>query len=135
MKLNAYLTFNGQCEQAFQFYAKALYAEIALIQRYADSPMSSQCSPESGHLIMHARLDIHGQTLMGCDHMPGDNDGKFEGFSVSLNINDVELAERLFENLSEQSKNIMMPLQKTFWAQRFGMIKDQFGVTWMINCE
>ncbi|MFZ6673803.1 VOC family protein [Undibacterium sp. Xuan67W] len=135
MELNAYLTFNNNCEAAFRFYEQRLGGKIEAFHRFGDSPMADQCPPETAQLIMHVSMYINGRTLMGSDNMPGHPYAGIKGFSLSLNTKDVAEAERLFAALSEQVIKIIMPLEKTFWAQRFGMLIDQFGTPWMVNCE
>ncbi|MBI3284006.1 MAG: VOC family protein [Burkholderiales bacterium] len=134
MQLNAYLNFNGNCEAAFNFYVRQLGGKIAAMHSFADSPMAEQCSPDWRNKVMHAQLVLDGQILMGSDGMkPGDVTG-MKGFSMSLNVKDIAEAESVFQALSENA-TIQMPLQQTFWAQRFGMLTDQFGTPWMVNCE
>jgi PhnB protein len=130
MKLNAYLMFNGQCETAFKFYEQCLGGKITAMMTYAESPepeMSEQMPPEWGKKIMHASLTIDDQELMGYNDKP-------EGFSVSINLNDPAEAERIFHTLAEGG-TVKMPLQQTFWAYRFGMLVDRFGIPWMVNCD
>ncbi|GAB4368109.1 MAG: VOC family protein [Elainellaceae cyanobacterium] len=136
MKLNSYLFFNGQCKAAFQFYEQCLGGKITGIMTYAESPdssMTEQMPPEWHDKIMHVGLMIGDQELMGSDNPPGYNEAP-KGFSVSINLNDPEKAERIFQTLSENG-TVRMPFQQTFWAYRFGMLVDQFGVPWMINCD
>ena len=135
MNLNAYLSFNGQCEQAFLFYEKVLGGKIEFLHRYAGSPMAEHCPPEWSEKIMHMRMTIDGHVLMGSDGMPGQSDGPIQGISLSLNIAEPEEAERIFNLLADNAKAIIMPIQATFWAKKFGMLTDQFGVPWMVNCE
>jgi PhnB protein len=135
MDLNAYLTFNGQCEQAFQFYERALGGKIQFSHPYANSPMEEQCAPEWRNKMMHMRMTIRGNVLMGSDCMPGQFEGDYKGMALSLGIPDPDEAERIFKNLSENARVITMPIQPTFWAKKFGMLTDQFGVPWMVNCE
>ncbi|HUB66532.1 MAG TPA: VOC family protein [Candidatus Methylacidiphilales bacterium] len=133
MQLNPYLNFNGNCEEALKFYEKALPAKIVVSMTYGGSPMAKQMPPEVHNKIMHARLDVKGQTIMASDAMC-DHYEKPTGFNITLNTDDPAEAERLFKALSEKG-NICMKLEETFWAQRFGMLVDQFGIPWMINCE
>jgi PhnB protein len=133
MQLNPYLSFNGQCEAAFKFYEKVLGGKIEAMMPYEGSPMAQQVPPERLSKIMHARLRIGDETLMGSDSPP-DRYEPMQGFSVTLGTNDPREAERVFHALSE-SGTVQMPIQKTFWAVRFGMLVDQFGTPWMINCE
>jgi PhnB protein len=134
MQVNTYLFFNGQCEAAFKFYERCLGAKIEAMMTHAGSPAEAQAPPGWRDKILHARLVVDGGTaLMGSDAPPGHFEQP-QGFSVSLGITDPAQAERIFQALAENGK-VQMPLQKTFWAQRFGMLVDQFGIPWMVNCE
>jgi PhnB protein len=133
MQLNPYLMFNGQCEAAFRFYEKVLGGKIETVMTYAGSPMADQTLPEWRNKVMHACLQIGDKILMGSDPSPGHFE-PMKGFSVTLSIDDPGEAERIFHALSENAV-VRMPIQKTFWAARFGMLVDQFGTPWMVNCE
>lgn len=133
MQLNPYLTFNGQCEDAFKFYEKCLGGKIEAMMTHAGTPAEQHVPPEWRNKILHARLTVGDQALMGSDAPPGRYEQP-QGFSVSLNINDPREAERIFRALSENGK-VQMPLQQTFWAERFGMCADRFGIPWMVNRE
>jgi PhnB protein len=133
MQLNPYLTFNGQCETAFKFYEKVLGGKIEAMMPHEGSPMADHVPSEWGKKIMHARLNIGDRILMGSD-APPDRYQPMQGFSVSLGIDDPNEAERVFHALAENG-SVQMPIQKTFWAARFGMLVDRFGTPWMINCE
>lgn len=133
MKLNPYLMFNGQCEAAFRFYERSLGGKIAMMMTHESSPMAGQVPPEWGKKIMHATLVVGDQVLMGSDAPPGHYKQP-AGFSVAIGINVVADAERIFQALAENG-TVQMPMQETFWALRFGMLVDQFGIPWMINCE
>ncbi|MBV9035737.1 MAG: VOC family protein [Acidobacteriaceae bacterium] len=133
MQLNPYLQFNGQCEAAFQLYQRCLGGKIEAMMKYADAPPEAQVSPDSRDKIMHARLVVGDAVLMGSDGGPE----RYElpkGFCVSIQIKDPAEAERIFNTLAENGQ-VHMPLQQTFWAARFGMLRDQFGIPWMVNCE
>lgn len=133
MQLNPYLMFDGRCEAAFKFYEKALGGKIEFMMTYGSSPMAEQTSPEWRNKIMHARMSIGDKILMASD-APPDRHQAMKGFSVSLSIDDPGDAERIFRVMSENG-TIQMPIQETFWARRFGMLVDQFGTPWMVNCE
>ena len=133
MKMNPYLSFNDQCEAAFNFYAKVLGGKVEAMMPYEGSPIAQQVPPERLSKIMHARLRMGDETLMGSDSPP-DRYEQMQGFSVTLGIDDPREAERVFHALSENG-TVQMPIQKTFWAERFGMLVDRFGTPWMINCE
>jgi PhnB protein len=133
MQLNAYLMFKGQCEEAFRFYEKCLGGKIPFAMTYGESPMAEKTAPDWQKKIMHTRLLVGDQVLMGSD-APPDRFDQPQGFSVSIGVDDPHEAERIFKALAEKG-NVKMPIQETFWAQRFGMLVDQFGTPWMINCE
>jgi len=133
MQLNPYLMFDGRCEAAFKFYEKVLDGKIEAMMRYEGSPMAEQTPPDWRNKVMHARLMVGDKMLMGSDG-PTDRQEPMKGFSVTLGIDDPGEAERIFHALSENG-TVQMPIQKTFWAERFGMLVDQFGTPWMVNCE
>lgn len=133
MQLNPYLFFNGQCETAFKFYAELLGGKIIAMMTHAGTPAENQVPPEWREKIIHARIVIGDQLLMGSDAPPGHFQQP-QGFSVSLLVDEPEDAERIFHTLAENG-TVRMPLQKTFWAIRFGMLVDRFGIPWMVNCE
>jgi PhnB protein len=133
MQLNPYLTFNGQCEAAFKFYEKALGGKIEVMMTYGGSPMAEQTRSEWRNKIMHARLSVGDNMLMASD-APPDRYEAMKGIMVTLGIDDPGEAERIFHALSENG-TVQMPIQETFWARRFGMLVDQFGTPWMVNCE
>ncbi|HUA57129.1 MAG TPA: VOC family protein [Verrucomicrobiae bacterium] len=135
MQINAYLNFTGQCEEAFQFYEKLLGGKIEGVFRYAGTPVAGQVPPEWGQKIMHIRLKVDESELMGADSAPGlGGDGPAKRFCMSIGVKDPAEAERIFNGLAGGG-SVQMPLQQTFWAARFGMLVDRFGIPWMINCE
>ena len=133
MQLNPYLTFNGQCEAAFKFYEKCLGGKIEAMLTHEGTPAEQHVPSEWRKTILHARLTVGDEVLMGSD-APPERYEQPQGFSVSLNTNDPAEAERIFRALSEKGR-VQMPLQQTFWASRFGMCVDRFGIPWMVNCE
>jgi PhnB protein len=133
MQLSPYLTFNGRCEEAFKFYEKCLGGKIEAMLTHAETPMADQVSSEWRGKIVHARLTIGNQALMGSD-APPEHYQPMKGFSVLLLDKDPTEVERIFNALSTKG-TIQMPLQKTFWSIKFGMLVDQFGTPWTINCE
>jgi PhnB protein len=133
MHLNPYLTFNGQCEAAFKFYEKHLHAKIQMMMPYKDAPDAAQTPPAMRDRIMHASMTIGNSVLMGADATQDGYEG-IKGITISLSPGTPAEAERIFKALSEKG-TVQMPLEKTFWAERFGMVVDQFGVPWMISCE
>ena len=133
MELNPYLSFNGKCEAAFKFYERCLGGKIVAMMEYGGSPMQDQTPSEWRKKIMHARLMVGDEILMGSD-APPDRYEPMKGICVTLGIDDPKDAERIFHALAENG-TVQMPIQKTFWATRFGMLVDQFGTPWMIYCE
>ncbi|HET7060739.1 MAG TPA: VOC family protein [Nitrosospira sp.] len=133
MQISPYLSFNGQCEAAFRFYEQRVGGKIVAMLTYGNSPAAEQCAADMHGKIMHARLILDGQTLMGSDSPHGRYE-ETRGMSVALGIDNPEKAEWIFSALAENG-TIQMPIQETFWAHRFGMLVDQFGIPWMINCE
>jgi PhnB protein len=135
MKLNPYLMFNGECETAFKFYEQCLGGKITAMMTYKESPEPEPdlIPPEWHDKIMHIALTIGDQELMGADSPPKYHE-EIKGFSVSISLNDPVEAERIFNTLAENGV-VQMPYQQTFWAYRFGMLVDRFGVPWIINCD
>jgi PhnB protein len=134
MQINPYLLFTGQCEEAFKFYEKLLGGKIEMMMAHEGTPAAGQVPPEWLKKILHARLVVGDQVLMASDAPPGRQQ-KPQGFSVSLSVNDPAEAERIYNGLAEGAVAVTMPMQETFWAKRFGMLTDRFGIPWMINCE
>lgn len=133
MRLNPYLMFDGRCEEAFRFYEKVLGGKIEAMFPHEGTPAEGHVPPEWRKKIMHARLVVGDQVLMGSDSPP-QYQSPMKGFSVSINVSDSAEAERIFHALGEGG-NVTMPIQQTFWAARFGMLTDRYGTPWMVNCE
>lgn len=133
MDVNPYLNFNGNCEAAFKFYEQHLGGKIEALHTFAGSPMENQLPPESRNKVMHIRMKVGTTVLMGSD-APGGRYQPPQGFFVSLNVEDVAEADKVYEALSANG-TILMPIQQTFWAKRFAMFTDSFGIPWMLNCE
>ncbi|MBT8768263.1 VOC family protein [Metapseudomonas boanensis] len=134
MKIDPYLTFDGQCGPAFQFYAKCLNGTLEAFLTFAETPACNEVPEDFRDKIIHARLAVGDQVIMGSDCPPHQPYEPIRGISVSINVDRVVEAERVFNALVEGGQ-VRMPLQKTFWAERFGMLVDRFGVPWMVNCE
>ena len=132
MRWNPHLTFAGQCAAAFKFYEQCLGGKIVTMISYGDSPMAAKTPPDWRNKILHATFALRDQYLTGGD-APPDAYEKPQGFSILLNLGQAEEADRIFATLADQGV-VQMPLEKTFWALRFGMLVDQFGIPWMINC-
>ena len=134
MQINAYLSFSGQCEEAFQLYEKLLGGKIEGLFRYAGTPMENQMPTGWGEKIMHIRLVVDQSEIMGADSPQQHEQEPAKRFCMSIGLKDQEEAKRLFNGLSDGG-SIQMPRQPTFWAALFGMLVDRFGIPWMINCE
>ncbi|MBH3337883.1 VOC family protein [Pseudomonas mendocina] len=132
MKIHAYLMFDGQCEEAFNFYAELLGGKLELM-RFGESPDAGEVPPEFHDRVMHVCLTAGDQVLMASDTIPQYPHEGIKGCSISLQVDNVPEAERLYEALSAGGE-VQMELQATFWATRFAMLTDRFGVPWMINC-
>jgi len=133
MQVQPYLFFDGCCEEAMEFYRKALGAEVTMTMRFKDSPEPPQpgmVAPGWENKIMHASFQIGETTVMASDGC-GTEQIKFQGFSLSISASDEAEADRLFTALAEGGQ-VRMPLSKTFFSPRFGMVADRFGVSWMV---
>lgn len=130
MRVNAHLTFNGNCEAAFRLYEQCLSAEITFLLTYGASALA-ESYPGLEDKIFHATLKLADQTLTGVDVAPASY-GKPQGFALQLNIGRDEDAQRVFDTLSEGGI-VELPLQKTFWAEHYALFKDRFGTPWEIN--
>ena len=136
MSVTPYLFFDGRCEEAIEFYKKALGAEVGMMMRFNETPEPHQpgmCPPGSENKIMHASLRIDGASIMASDGR-AQGKPKFEGFALSISPKDEADAERVFKALADGGQ-VQMPLGKTFFAKSFGMVADRFGVGWMIIVE
>ena len=133
MQVNPYLSFNGQCEAAFTFYEQCLGGQLGPIFRYAGTPLVDHVPADWQDKVMHGSLTIGALVLMGGDVAPDRYEAP-KGFSLSLQLTSTTEAERIFRELG-QDGTVAMPLEKTFWAARFGMVVDRFGIPWLINCE
>jgi PhnB protein len=133
MEMNPYLSFKGDCEAAFTLYARCLGGQLGAIFRYVGTPLANQVPADWSDKIMHGSMRVGDQVLMGGDVAP-DRYEEPKGFSMSLHMKSTADAERIFDELA-QGGRVVMPLEKTFWAERFGMVVDRFGIPWLINCE
>lgn len=133
MQLNAYLNFNGQCEEAFKFYEQALGGKILVMSRFQGTPGENMVPADMRTKIIHARIQLGDTVLMGSDSPP-DRASQPKGFGLSLQFNTAAEAEAKFRALCDKGE-VSMPMGKTFFAERFGMLKDRFGVPWMVVCE
>jgi len=133
MRVNPYLLFNGRCREAFTFYADCLGGKIEAMLPHAGTPAEGHVPPEWREKIMHARLSLGEDVIMGSDAPPGHFESP-KGFSVTIQLTDPAEADRIFQRLSDGA-TVTMPIQQTFWATRFGMLVDRFGTPWMVNCQ
>lgn len=134
MKVEAYLFFNGRCEEAIEFYKTALGAQVEMMLRFHDMPTPHEegaIPPGMEDKIMHASLRIGDTLVMASDGNCADT-ARFDGFSLHIEAPSNEKADQLFHGLAENG-TITMPLEKTFWSPYFGMVTDRFGVNWMVD--
>jgi PhnB protein len=132
--IQPYLFFNGSCEQAVEFYRKALGAEVLMTMRYKESPeppKPGMIPPGFENKIMHTSFRVGETTVMASDGCSNEKT-KFEGFSLALSVRTEAEADRVFAALAEGGQ-VRMPLTKTFWSPRFGMLEDKFGIGWMVS--
>ncbi|WP_027376414.1 VOC family protein [Kaistella palustris] len=137
--INAYLTFDGNCEEAFNFYRSVFGGDFPMVGKFGDMPPQEGMPPLSAELkdrVMHMTLPISAETvLMGSDTMPGLHEHRIgNNISLSVNTDSREEADRIFTGLSEGGK-VTMPLEETFWGAYFGMFTDKFGISWLINYD
>lgn len=133
MYLNPYLHFGGRCAEAFAFYEKHLGARSNGMMFFRDGPAADRVGPEMQDKVMHASLLFGNVELMGTDG-DGPSAPAIAGMHVVLGVDSPDEAERVFGLLSDGG-TVEMPMEETFWARRFGMVVDRFGVPWMINCD
>jgi PhnB protein len=132
MQIQPYLFFDGRCEEAIEFYKKTLGAEVLMLLRYRESPEPPGCPlpPGAEDKVMHSSLRIGETTVMASDGLCSGQP-VFQGFSLSIPVKDEAEADRVFAALADGGQ-VQMPLAKTFFSPRFGMLTDRFGVSWMI---
>jgi len=130
MNVQPYLFFDGKCDEALEFYKKAIGAEVKMLMRWKDSPDKSMCTAENADKVMHSQFNLGGTTVMASD---GRNTGKptFQGFALSIIAKTEAEADKLFGNLAAGGQ-VQMAMHKTFFSPRFGMVADKFGVGWMV---
>jgi PhnB protein len=131
MQTTPYINVQGKCREAMQFYRDLLHGEITQMFRYGESPMASEMPEESHDGIMHSELVAAGAVIMGADGPPQEGKGA-NNVSIALTLDDVDEAERIFAGLAEGGE-VGMEMQKTFWAERFGMCVDRYGIGWLVN--
>jgi PhnB protein len=132
MKIDAYISFEGRCEEAINFYREALGAQVAVLMRFKDAPPEAQAqmTPGTGEKVMHSSLSVGESTLLMSDGMCTGK-GVFKGVSLSLTVRDEDEAQRRYGALAEGGSPLL-PLHKTFFARSFGIVADRFGVQWMV---
>ena len=131
--IQPYLMFGGRCEEALEFYRTALGAQVDMLLRFSESPDPTppgMLPPGFENKVMHASFHIAGNVIMASDGCEVGT--QFKGFSLSISVATEAEADRYFTALSDGSQ-VQMPLTKTFWSPRFGMLTDRFGIAWMIN--
>jgi PhnB protein len=129
--VSPYIAFKGNCRQAIEFYKSALDAEVLFVQTVGESPMSDMGPAEN---IMHCTVKIGDSTIMACDDPRPEAAMGGGNISLAIGLNDPLRAQQIFGNLA-QGGAVIMPLEKTFWAEAFGMVTDKFGIKWMVNCD
>ena len=131
--LAPYIFFNGTCAEAVKAYEKIFGAKVVMMMRNKDAPAPEARMPGSDDLVMHVRLDINGMTLLASD-CPPDMAERPQGFRVMYEVKSAADGQRIFDALKDNG-SVQLEYQNTFWAHRFGMCTDRFGIPWMINCE
>jgi PhnB protein len=130
VQLHTYLNYGGNCEQAFRFYEQHLGGRITMLMRHGEGPDSGNVPPEWNGKVLHARIALGGTELLGAD-IPPDRFQPIRSAYLSLTLDSASEAERVFALLKEDGQ-IFMPMQETFFATRFAMLRDGFGTSWMI---
>ena len=129
--VSPYIAFKGNCRQAIEFYKNALPAEVLFTQTVGESPMSNMGPAEN---IMHCTLRVGESTIMVCDDPRPEAATGGGNISLAIGLNDPERAKQLFGSHAKEG-SVVMPLEKTYWAEAFGMVTDRFGIKWMVNCD
>ena len=132
MRISPHLIFDGQCREAFVAYQRILGGTLATFMTFGESPLAASVDAKWHARILHATLELDGAELNGADVLPHDYQ-RPQGFSVILNLGDVEQARRIFVAFAGGGK-VHMPFQSTFWSPGFGVVVDRFGTPWEINC-
>jgi PhnB protein len=132
MELCPYLNFNGNCGEAFRFYEQCFGGKVMALFTYGESPMAGETADADKNRVMHACLQVNGKSLMGADGPPRQFTS-MKGNCVMFGVDTPAEADRVFGELSKDG-SVHMPIQETFWAQRFGICADRFGIHWMVNC-
>ena len=133
MKLHPHLNYGGNCEQAFRFYVQHLGGRITMLMRHGERAALANAPSGWDNAVLFARMTLGDSELLGND-VPPEHFQPMRSAYLSLAVDSTPEAERIYALLAEGGQ-VFMPMQETFWAARFGMLTDQFGVPWMINCE
>jgi len=137
MKAHTYLHFGGNCEEAMDFYKDILGGQITTLMRFSDAPKEVFTAPDlAQNWIMHCTLEFGGALLMASDFLNDDKE-KFNlgnNFAVSINVDSIEEGQKIFDGLVSEGE-LFMPFSDAFWGGKFGMLRDKFGVSWMISSE
>jgi PhnB protein len=133
MTLEPHITFNGQCEAAFKFYERCLGGKIVTMLRWGNSPMATEVPAEWHEKICHATLTLGEDVLAGAD-VPSEQYQRPTSFQLLLGLDEPVEAERVFQALADKG-TVTMPMRETFWSARYGILTDQFGIPWEINCQ
>jgi PhnB protein len=127
-----YLSFDGNCAEAMRFYERVLNGKLKALLTNSQTPVGDQMPPGNEDRIMHARLEAEGIILMGGDTMVGTKHEGMKGLALTVSYENVDEAQRVFDGLAEGGK-VTMPWSPTFWAERFGMLTDRYGIHWIVN--
>ena len=130
MQLHTYLNYGGNCEQAFRFYEQHLGGKITMLMRHGEQPGGPPAEPEWRRAVLHARMDLGGTELLGAD-IPPDRFKPIRSAYLSLTLDSTQEAEKVFSLLSDGGE-VFMPMEETFFATRFAMLRDRFGTSWML---
>ena len=133
MRLYTYLNYGGNCRQAFEFYAKHLGGKITFITTHGELPDASQVLPEWRNAVLHARIELGETVVLGAD-IPPDRFQPMRSAYLTLMLGSIDEAERLYALLTDGGE-IFMPMEETFFAHRFAMLRDRFGTSWMLLHE
>ena len=131
MQINPYVMYNGNCEAAFNFYTQLLGTKILGLMKYGGSPAEGHVPAEMADKVLHVAMHI-GENLLMASDAPTGQFQKPQGFSVNLTVDSAAEADRVYNALADGGK-VQMAINRTFWAERFGMVEDKFGMPWMVN--
>ena len=130
--LNPYIAFTGECEEALNFYADCFNGKVTNVSRYEGSGM--ECADDFKQKLMHGRVEFGNNVIMGSDHSPKEQGERGKDISLSIGMDDSDAMEVIYNKVANGG-TVTFLLQQTFWAVKFGMLKDKYGINWMFNCE